>query len=202
MAGVSTMAITNAASSLDKATDAALLASIGMGNKRAMEGLFLRYNQSVYRFVFPFVRNAALAEEIVGEVFLAVWRQAASFQAKSKISTWLLAIARNRAIESRRRRTEEQLDHDVAIVIVDQSDDAETQCQHVSRSTLVKRCLMQLSPRHREVLDLIYYHDRTVSEVALILGIPEGTVKTRTMFARRRLAELLELAGVNQFEDC
>jgi len=185
-----------------KTPDEALVASIAAGDKRAMERLFARYSQPVYHFIYRLTHNASLAEDLVSEVFLAVWRSAGNFEAKSRVSTWLLAIARNKAFVALRRRTEAQLDHDKAAAIVDDSDGPEIKSHCVSRNAIIQRCLTRLSPGHREVIDLVYYHGKTVAETALIVGIPEGTVKTRMMTARRRLAELLKGAGLDQFEDC
>ena len=67
---------------------------------------------------------------------------------------------------------------------------------HKDRSALVQKCLMQLSPAHREVIDLVYYHEKSVDEVAKIVGVPAATVKTRMFYARNKLQELLKQSGV------
>jgi RNA polymerase sigma-70 factor (ECF subfamily) len=70
--------------------------------------------------------------------------------------------------------------------------------QKRDKSNALRRCLMALSPEHREVIDLVYYHEKSVEEVAAIVGIPEATVKTRMFYARKRLSELLKAAGVDR----
>src|SRR5262249_30018264 len=97
-----------------KPSDEALIAAIAEGDKRAMELLFLRHNVRTYRFIARITGNAALSEDIVSEVFLDVWRGARGFKGKSDVSTWLLAIARHKAISALRRETDAQLDHEVA----------------------------------------------------------------------------------------
>ena len=176
-------------------SDGMLIQSIAKRDKRAMKVLFERHNVQVYRFVARLTGEASLAEDIVSEVFLDVWRQADAFEAKSQVSTWLLAIARNKARAARRRLPPAQLDDDMAATIVDRGDDPESAALRSNRSAIIGKCLAELSPAHREIIDLVYYHEKSVKETAQIVGIPDGTVKTRMFYARRRMAELLMKAG-------
>jgi RNA polymerase sigma-70 factor (ECF subfamily) len=176
--------------------DESLVDSIAAGDKFAMQVLFQRHNVRVYRFVLRLIGNASLAEEIVSEVFLNVWRRAGTFEAKCQVTTWLLAIARHKAISVLRRRSEAQLDDDLAATIADPGDDAETVLDREDRSKIIRRCLTQLSPSHREIIDLVYYHEKSVEEVAQIVGAPKSTVKTRMFYARSHMANLLAAAGI------
>ena len=188
-----TFSITQAQNSIKATTDETLVRSIAQGDKRAMELLFARHNVRVYRFLVRLTGNTSLAEEIVSDVFLDVWRCACKFKAKSQVSTWLLAIARHKAITALRRHTEAHWDDDKIAAIADHADDPETTAHRKGCNSIIRACLMKLSPSQREVIDLVYYHEKTVAEVALIAGIPEGTVKTRMLRARRNLAELLKV---------
>jgi RNA polymerase sigma-70 factor (ECF subfamily) len=179
-------------------SDEALLAAIATGDRGAMQALYLRHNVRVYRFVLRVVADAALAEDIVSEVFLALWRQAGSFRSKSQVSTWILAIARYKALWALRSRSDESLDDDKAAAIVDPAEDAEAIVNQRDRGMVVRRCLSRLSATQREVLDLVYYHEKSVDEVARILGVPAGTVKTRIFNARRRMEGLLASAGIDR----
>src|ERR1700674_2812263 len=85
-------------------SDQALIARIAGGDQLAMRALFARHQTALYRWLLRIVRDEALAEDLLSEVFLVVWRQAASFQGRSSVSTWLLAIARHKALSARRRR--------------------------------------------------------------------------------------------------
>jgi RNA polymerase sigma-70 factor (ECF subfamily) len=181
--------------SIPEGSDEALIGAIAGGDRRAMQALYLRHKVRVYRFVLRLIGDAALAEDIVSEVFLDVWRQADGFKAKSRVSTWLLAIARYKALSAQRGRSHEQLDDGAADAIADPADDAETVVDRQDRSTIVRQCLSQLSAIHREVLDLVYYHEKSVDEVAEIVGVSAGTVKTRMFYARKRMENLLETAG-------
>jgi RNA polymerase sigma-70 factor (ECF subfamily) len=190
------IASTQARISVPETTDEALIAAIADGDKRAMQVLYARHNVRVFRFIVRLTGNTSTAEDLVSEVFLDVWRQADAFEAKCQVSTWLLAIARYKALSSLRRRSEEQLDDKVAATIEDTSDNAETIVYHKDRSVLVQKCLTQLSPAHREVIDLVYYHEKSVEEVAKIVGVPAATVKTRMFYARNKLQELLKQSGM------
>ncbi len=163
-----------------------------------MQVLFARHHVRVYRFVLRIVRNEAGAEDLISEVFLDVWRQADRFEGRSAVSTWLLAIARFKALSSMRRRPDEELDEEAAGAIEDASDTPEVSLQKKDKSGLLRKCLEQLSREHREVIDLVYYHEKSIEEVAEIVGIPEATVKTRMFYARKKLSELLKAAGLDR----
>ena len=176
-------------------SDKSLLQSIADGNKQAMSVLFARHNVPVYRFILRLTGNQTLAEDAVSDVFLAVWRHAKSFEGKARVSSWLLAIARNKALSALKRRTEIPLDDDMAMTIEDPADDPEQAMSRNDCSATVRKCLMALSPQHREVIDLVYYHAKSIEDVARVVGIPVNTVKTRMFYARKRMANLLRDAG-------
>jgi len=157
-----------------------------------MRALFARYRVALYRWLLRFVDDGALAEDLLSEVFLDVWRHAASFEARSSVSTWLLAIARYKALSARRRRTDAELDEATVSTVPDIADDPEVTLQKKNRAEALRQSLLLLSPDHREVIDLAYYHGKSVKEIAEIVSISEATVKTRMFYARRKLAELVE----------
>lgn len=176
------------------ASDKICLQAIAKGDRRAMNQLFVRHNVRVYRFILRLTRNETVAEDLVSEVFLDAWRQADRFEARSQVSTWLLAIARNKAISAIRRRHHAELDEEALALVEDPSDNPEESLEKNERSSLLRRCLEQLSPAHHEIIDLVYYHEKSVEEAAIITGIPPGTVKTRMYYARQQLAALVEKA--------
>jgi len=90
------------------------------------------------------------------------------------------------------------LDDETAAGIEDDRDDPEVAVQKKDKGEILRKCLERLSPEHREVIDLVYYHEKSVEEVAEIVHIPENTVKTRMFYARRKLGELLKQAGVER----
>ena len=181
-----------------EASDEILIGRIAGGDRLAMQALYARHHVKVFRFVLRLVRNEASAQDLISEVFLDVWRQAARFEGRSAVSTWILAIARFKALSSVRRRKEAQLDEEEAERIEDEADTPEVALQKKDTGEVLRQCLAKLSPDHREIIDLVYYHEKSVEEVAEIVDIPENTVKTRMFHARRRLSELLAQAGIDR----
>ena len=162
-----------------------------------MQVLYARQSLRVYRFLVRLVGESA-AEDVISDVFFDVWQQAGRFEARSSVTTWLLSIARFKALSALRKRRDVGLEPEVAEVIEDEADTPEVTVQKASKAAALRRCLEQLSVEHREVIDLVYYHERSVEEVGTILGIPENTVKTRMFYARKRLSELLKGAGIDR----
>jgi RNA polymerase sigma-70 factor (ECF subfamily) len=175
-------------------SDDMLVARIAGGDRLAMQTLFARHRVAVYRWLVRIVRDEASAEDLLSEVFLDVWRQAAKFEARSSVSTWLLAIARHKALSARRRRVDTELTDRIAATVADPADDPERALQKKKRDELLSRALAKLPPEHSAVIDLTYYHGKSVRAVAEILGIPEATVKTRMFYARKKLAALVNTA--------
>ena len=106
-------------------SDEVLIGRIANGDRLAMQVLYARHHVRVFRFVVRLVRDEGMAEDLISEVFLDVWRQAAKFEARSSVSTWLLAIARFKALSALRRKPEEELDDETAAAIEDTSDNPE-----------------------------------------------------------------------------
>jgi RNA polymerase sigma-70 factor (ECF subfamily) len=179
-------------------SDEVLIGRIASGDRLAMQVLFARHQVRVYRFVLRLVRDEPTAEDLISEVFLDVWRQAGRFEGRSAVSTWMLSIARFKALSVLRRRPDEELDEEAAHAIEDPADDPEVMLEKKDKSSFIRQCLKKLSAEHREIIDLVYYHEKSVEEVALIVAIPENTVKTRMFYARKRLAELLKAAGIER----
>jgi RNA polymerase sigma-70 factor (ECF subfamily) len=179
-------------------SDEVLIGRIANGDRLAMQVLFARHHVRVYRFALRLVRNEATAEDLISEVFLDVWRQAGKFEGRSAVSTWLLAITRFKALSVLRRKPEEELDEATAEAIEDTSDTPEVALEKKEKGEVLRKCMEALSVEHREIIDLVYYHEKSVEEVAEIVGIPEATVKTRMFYARKRLAELLKAQGMER----
>jgi RNA polymerase sigma-70 factor, ECF subfamily len=181
----------------DPITDSALLQRIARGDQHAMRSLFIRHRHQAFRFILRLTKYEALAEDILIETFFDVWRFADRFEGRSKFSTWLLAIARNKALAVHRQPSMLELDDHLATSIPDPADDPERTAQRKDVQKTLRRCLANLTARHTEVIDLVYYHGKTVAEVAEILNLPEATVKTRMFYARRKLAQLVHATGCN-----
>lgn len=179
-------------------SDEDLVKRIASGDRLAMKVLFSRHQVHVYRFALRLVRDETMAEDVIGDVFMDLWRQADRFEARASVTTWLLAITRNKAYSLLRKRRDAGLDDDVAAGIEDEADDPEIVLQKQDKGLAIRACLDRLSLEHREVIDLVYYHETSVEEAARIVGIPENTVKTRLFHARKKLGELLKAAGIDR----
>jgi RNA polymerase sigma-70 factor (ECF subfamily) len=172
-------------------SDDMLIARIANGDRFAMEVLFARHRTRVYRWLLRLAKDEALSEDLLSDVFLDVWRQASRFEFRSSVETWLLSIARFKALSAHRRRTDAELDDKIASTVADPADDPEVLLQNKDRGEILRQALSRLSTGHREVIDLVYYHEKRIEEVAQILKVPPATVKTRMFYARRKLAELM-----------
>lgn len=185
-------------SATDKGDDRDLMARIANADAAAMKTLFAQHQLRVFRFVERILRNPAIAEELTNEVFLEVWRGARNFQGRSSVTTWILAIAHNRSLNVLRKRRELSWNEDDAAQIPDHQDDPEVASQKAGKSALLRKCSDALAPLHREIIDLVYYHEMSIREASEVLNVPEGTVKARLFNARKKLQELLTAAGVDR----
>jgi RNA polymerase sigma-70 factor (ECF subfamily) len=177
-------------------TDEMLLNNIAGGDRNAMHTLYARHNVRVYRFILRMVRDTTTAEDIVSQVFLDVWRTAGQFEGRAQVSTWLLSIARFKALTALRQRRHEDIEQDDVLEIADGADTPETSLDRSKTSAILRACVAKLSAAHREIINLVYYHEKSVEEAGQIIGIPQSTVKTRMFYARKQLAGLLKVAGV------
>ena len=179
-------------------SDENLIEAIAEGDPIAMRMLYQRHCAFLKRFVLRLTDDVSSVDDIVSEAFLDVWRRAGTFEGRSQVTTWLLAIVRHKAHATLRRGGAVQLDEDVAETIEDPSDDPEITVSKLRRDALVQRCLEQLRPAHRQIVDLIYYQEKSVRQVSHLIGIPASTVKTRMFYARNRIAWQLGKEGVDR----
>jgi RNA polymerase sigma-70 factor (ECF subfamily) len=180
-------------------TDEGLIRQIAAGDRDAMRLLYHKHSAPVFRYVARMVRNEALADDLISEVFMDVWQQAGRFEGRSSVSTWLIGIARYKALSALRKPRHGSLDDDdIAESLVDDADDPEVLKQKQDKSGVLRKCLALLSREHREIVDLVYYHEMSIDEAAAVIGIPENTVKTRLFYARKRLAEIAKTNGLDR----
>jgi RNA polymerase sigma-70 factor (ECF subfamily) len=178
-------------------SDAVLILRIAAGDEVAMQVFFARHNLRVFRFVLGTLKDRSAAEDLVSEVFIEAWRQAHRFEGRAAVSTWLLAIARHKAISVLRGR-KARVELEAALAIEDPSGSPQLAAEIKDRNAVLRDCLSKLPPIHREILDLAYYHEEPIEAVAKIIGIPLNTVKSRMHYARKHLASLLLQVGVDR----
>ena len=176
-------------------SDRELVERVAKGDRAAVRLLFMRHHPRVYRFAARQTGSETMADDIANEVFLELWRQAPAFEGRSEVSTWLLGIARFKALSMLRKKREATIDEDDAAAIADTSDTPEVAVMKDDKATALRRMVNALPGEHRTVIDLAYYHAKSVTEIAEILSIPVATVKTRMFYARKKLGEALKAAG-------
>jgi RNA polymerase sigma-70 factor, ECF subfamily len=166
------------------------LAEIADGREAALEHFYRHYHAQVYQFALRRVSNNADAAEIANETMLEVWRAAARFAGDSRVRTWLFGIVNHRAIDllrRRRRTTEGELDEladESACSVADVVGGAQD-------AGHVRHCVEQLPERQRAVVHLAFFEELSYPEVAEVLNVPVGTIKTRVMHAKQRLQHCL-----------
>jgi len=181
----------------DRSEDANLLKLIESGDREAFSTLYLKYQPRFLKYCTRVLKNdVALAADIVDEAMIEIWKSAGNFAGKSLPSTWMYSIMRFRLIGYLRKNKEILLEDDSAAMNMEDTalrPDEELELSQTN-SSLVKQ-LGQLSNKHREVLELVYFKELSVKEVAQTLDISEGTVKTRMFYARKHLKEILTQKG-------
>ena len=173
--------------------DLALIQAMADGDVAALNELYMRHGANILNYLTSMLRDRQSAEEVLQDVMLAAWEHAAGFRGESKVRTWLLTIARNRAINAHRRVTPE-------LVMLDETTySADTApLEKVERKTqqqTLQEAIQQLPPFHQEILVLIFYHQLSGPEVADVLGVTLGTVKSRLHRAKEMLRRVLLSMG-------
>jgi RNA polymerase sigma-70 factor (ECF subfamily) len=185
----------NATEPEQSASDELLLKYVAEGDKAAMHIMFARHRTRVLRFIRRTIRNPCIAEDLANQVFLDVWRTANRFENRARVSTWLLSIARFKAINSLRERTHENIDQDDVRGIADPGDTPDVALDRKQTKGILRACIAKLSPAHREIIDMVYDRENSAAEVSEMLDIPLATVKSRMFYARKQLARMLVSAG-------
>lgn len=175
--------------------DRKVITRLARKDGRALEELYALFGDAVYRYLLTFVADRRIAEEVLQDTFVAVWRGAGGYKGRSSVKTWLFGIARRRAHDALRRRALPVVsDDEVAETVDPDPDPAESTLASAHREE-VAACVERLSPAHREVLALTFFHGLSYAETAEVAGVPIGTVKSRLANARRALKGLLKDSG-------
>ncbi len=170
--------------------DARLIARIVEGDRRAFEALYRAYYSRLSHFILRMVHRPQVAEEVFNDTMMIVWNRAATYNGRSKVSTWVFAIAYRRALSALRRR-----DEPVEDIPAERHDSDEPGPeQHLGRrqtQDVLATVMRTLSNDHRTVVDLAYFHEMGYREIAEIMDCPVDTIKTRMYHARRNLRAAL-----------
>lgn len=169
-----------------------LLARVAKHDESAMRQLYRLFENPVYAFALRRLNHEGDAEDIVVETMYEVWRCAGKFQARSRVKTWVLGIAKHKLLDRMRKSTasvDVELDEDLA------SDEPDSYAWLAARQQArhVAHCLDTLPPSQRECLYLVFFHGLSLAEVARLEECPENTVKTRVFHAKRKIRQCLEV---------
>jgi RNA polymerase sigma-70 factor (ECF subfamily) len=176
-----------------RAEDAALIARIVDRDERAVEALYARYSGPLYSLAYQVTGAERFAQDVVQEVFVALWRDASRFDStKGAPAPWLFSLARHKAIDLVRREANvRKRTADVDLELEQAADDVDHETWLNFRRERVRAAIEELTPAQRESLELAFFNGLTHVEVAERLGIPLGTAKTRIRSALLRLRDIL-----------
>lgn len=187
-------------SDLQDRRDRDLVAGTATGDQRAFAELYRRYAASAFGLSLRILGERAMAEEVLQEVFLSVWRKAEAYDpARGSVRSWLFSQIHHRAVDVVRREEAERRRSQVGVepdTYDSGLDDVIEEGWLSARRDEVRGALDVLSPEQRQVIDLAYFQGLTQSQVAVETGVPLGTVKSRTLAAMRRLRDELHAAAV------
>jgi RNA polymerase sigma-70 factor (ECF subfamily) len=173
-----------------------LLERIGKQDQAAFQELYKAFSRKVYAYVLNQLKDTARAEEVLVDTMYEVWRNPGRFRGESAFSTWLIGIARNKALLVYRSRRPDE-DHadidDFAEITPDEGPDGYAKLAEQQRREGVQHCMGKLSEEHRECLHLVFYEGMSLAEVADVQRCPENTVKTRLFHARQKIKNCLRL---------
>jgi len=176
----------SAGDSISVDEEAALLARVAAEERDAFEALYRLYSPRLQRFVRGMTKQTSLVEEILDDTMMVVWRKAYTFNHRSKVSTWIFAIAYRQSLKALERSGAlEETGIDERADASAPGPDEALQQQEVRKH--LDDALHALSPEQRAVMELTYYFGYACREIAEIMGCPVDTVKTRMFYARRKL---------------
>jgi RNA polymerase sigma-70 factor (ECF subfamily) len=176
----------------------ALLAQVARGKQDAVVTLYWCYQRPLFVYLLRLVRDESLAEEILQDVFIAIWQGAATFSGRSRVSTWVFGIAHRQAVQAMRRCALPQVSPEEFEELGDAEQDAERVTFALALQEDLEAALERLSPVHREALELVLAHGFSYEEAAIITDVPIGTVKSRVNHARRLMRRALVECGWRQ----
>jgi RNA polymerase sigma factor (sigma-70 family) len=165
-----------------------LIRLVGTGNQAALESLYKQYYSGLYRFILQITRRVDIVEEVINDVMLVVWQKAAAVEPRSKASTWILGIAYNKALQALRRCSNGSVSR--ADSNDEQDPEPDVSIREIETEEVLFALLRTLTPEHRAVMELVYYHGLHYTEIARVIDCPENTVKTRVFHARKKLRDV------------
>lgn len=170
--------------------EADLVGLVAMEDVRAFEALYRAYHPRLRRFLRGMLRQSTMVDEVLDDTMLVAWRKAHTFDATSRVSTWLFAIAYRQALKAL-RRLDWSLPDPIDEPAAPREEEPDRELAHAQLRERLDAVLVQLSPEHRAVIEMTYFHGYSCKEIAEVVGCPVATVKTRMFYARRHMRNLL-----------
>jgi len=173
----------------------ALLERVALQDQGAYRELYQAFSRRVYAYVLNMLKDPGRAEEVLVDTMYEVWRAPARFRGDSQFSTWLIGVARNKALMVFRSRRADELHDDlddIAETRAADTPDAFALLADKQRSAGVRACMERLSTEHRECMHLVFFEGCSLADIAAVQGCPENTVKTRLFHARQRIKSCLQ----------
>jgi len=180
--------------------DQQLISAIANGSEIAFGEIYQRYHQPIYNYLFRIIQDEAGADDILQEVFLAIWQGANKFKYQSSVKTWIYRIAYKQSI-SWLRKHPRKINQMELEEIVDKGKSPEESAITAIQNTQLRKAMVDLTPKHRAVLELAFIEEMSYSEIAVILNCPIGTVKSRMSYALRNLSQVMLKLGIDHWED-
>jgi RNA polymerase sigma-70 factor (ECF subfamily) len=176
-------------------TDGEVIQLVGANRRdEALAEILRAYRRKVFGLAYSFVRSRETAEDVAQEVFIRIWRALPAFDGRAALSTWIYTITRNTSMsalrDGRSRGSPGELATPAEADVADESESVETSAE----KALLMQLIEQLPERQRQVVLLFYMQEQSLEEVATMLAMPVGTVKTLLHRARARLAEAAGIA--------
>lgn len=172
------------------ADEAQLMARIRERDLRAFECLYRKYHPRLTRFLTNLIRRPPLVEEVLNDTMLVVWNKPESYNGASRLSTWIFAIGYRKALKALSRYDDPQEDAQAERRASGEPGPEHEFSRREAQAALLE-AMRQLSPDHRAVVDLTYFHEMGYREIAEVMDCPVDTVKTRMYYARRHLKRVL-----------
>ena len=178
---------------LDEDPDMALMEAMARNDHIALEELYRRHGQRILAYLAGRLNDTGLAEEVLQDVMLSAWQNAARFRGECRVVTWLFAIARNRAINAFHRQVSaSSATLSIEDPHLDWLGEKSAEIEQVGTYEAVQDALLALPGEQRETLELVFFHCLSLDETAFVLGISTGTVKSRLHRAKARIREFME----------
>lgn len=183
-------------------SDQALVARLSARDSSALDELYQRYVRAVYSLACRVLGDPSLAEDVVQDVFLKLWRQPESYRAeRGSLGPWLLSVTHNRSVDMLRRRrshAEQQFPEvqEAPATVINGALDPVDLAGLQEDAAAIRRALARIPPEQRRAIEMAFFEGKTHVEISAELGEPLGTAKTRIRLGMRKLRALLEAEGV------